>query len=120
MNNNEAPMSVNVTAYYKGFSMQVTQRSRDVDVKPLVTEQMELINWLIEQGCKPSWNDETNNKHGGSTSQQTTPPAEVKNVTCEVCGEAATERKGTTKAGKQYHGIFCSTDNKAHTRWLWN
>jgi hypothetical protein len=41
-------------------------------------------------------------------------------VTCEVCGAAAIEKKGKTKAGKQYHGIFCSTENRSHTRWLWN
>lgn len=41
-------------------------------------------------------------------------------VTCEVCGKPATERKGITKAGKPYHGIFCSTDDRTHTRWLWN
>lgn len=41
-------------------------------------------------------------------------------VTCEVCGAPATERKGTTQAGKHYHGIFCSTKDRSHTRWLWN
>ncbi|MGH7203722.1 MAG: hypothetical protein ACREHC_04745 [Candidatus Levyibacteriota bacterium] len=41
-------------------------------------------------------------------------------VTCEVCGAAAVERKGTTQGGKQYHGIFCSTKDRSHTRWLWN
>ena len=41
-------------------------------------------------------------------------------LTCEVCGQPATERKGTSKTGKQYHGIFCSTEDKSHTRWLWN
>ena len=46
--------------------------------------------------------------------------ADKNSVTCEVCGEAATERKGTTKGGKQYHGIFCSTEDRSHTRWLWN
>lgn len=39
---------------------------------------------------------------------------------CEVCGKPATERKGTTKNGKPYHGIFCTTDDRSHTRWLWN
>ena len=43
-----------------------------------------------------------------------------KSVLCEVCGQPAIEKKGTTKGGKQYHGIFCSTDDKSHTRWLWN
>jgi hypothetical protein len=41
-------------------------------------------------------------------------------VTCEVCGKPATEKKGTTKGGKPYHGIFCSTEDRGHTRWLWN
>jgi hypothetical protein len=41
-------------------------------------------------------------------------------VVCEVCGEPASEKKGTTRGGKNYHGIFCSTDDKSHTRWLWN
>lgn len=45
---------------------------------------------------------------------------EETNLTCEVCGKPATERKGTTKGGKQYHGIFCSTEDRSHTRWLWN
>lgn len=44
----------------------------------------------------------------------------AKDVLCEVCGKAATEKKGTTKGGKQYHGIFCSTEERSHTRWLWN
>lgn len=43
-----------------------------------------------------------------------------KTVICEICGQPATEKKGTTKGGKQYHGVFCSTDDKSHTRWLWN
>lgn len=37
---------------------------------------------------------------------------------CETCGAKATERQGVSKAGKAYHGIFCSTDDKTHTRWL--
>jgi hypothetical protein len=45
---------------------------------------------------------------------------EIKSVMCEMCGQPATEKKGMTKGGKQYHGIFCSTDEKSHTRWLWN
>ncbi len=41
-------------------------------------------------------------------------------LVCEVCGQPAKERKGTSKTGKQYHGIFCETGDKSHTRWLWN
>lgn len=48
------------------------------------------------------------------------PTSTTKTVVCEVCGEDASEKKGTTRGGKSYHGIFCSTDDKSHTRWLWN
>lgn len=41
-------------------------------------------------------------------------------ITCEVCGKDATEKRGITKAGKAYHGIFCTSDERSHTRWLWN
>lgn len=41
-------------------------------------------------------------------------------VACEVCGKPAVEKRGITKAGKAYHGIFCETDDRSHTRWLWN
>jgi hypothetical protein len=41
-------------------------------------------------------------------------------TTCEVCGQAATEKKGTTRGGKQYHGVFCTSEDRSHTRWLWN
>ena len=39
---------------------------------------------------------------------------------CEICGAAAVEKKGKTKGGKNYHGIFCTTEDRSHTRWLWN
>jgi len=41
-------------------------------------------------------------------------------LVCEVCGDTASDKRGTTKAGKAWHGIFCSTGDKSHTRWLWN
>lgn len=39
-------------------------------------------------------------------------------VPCDTCGKPATERQGVTKAGKPYHGIFCTTGDKDHTKWL--
>lgn len=45
---------------------------------------------------------------------------EEKATVCEICGKPATEKKGKGKSGKEYHGIFCSTEDKSHTRWLWN
>lgn len=41
-----------------------------------------------------------------------------KDLLCDVCGNPAVEKQGTTKTGKAYHGIFCSTDEKSHTRWI--
>lgn len=58
----------------------------------------------MARAIAPSENNETNTEQ----------------LTCEVCGQPATERKGTSKTGKQYHGIFCSSEDKSHTRWLWN
>lgn len=37
---------------------------------------------------------------------------------CVVCGKKAVEKRGKTKAGKEYHGIFCSTGDRTHTQWL--
>lgn len=37
---------------------------------------------------------------------------------CEICGKPARERKGTSRTGKSYHGIFCTTEDRTHTRWL--
>lgn len=39
-------------------------------------------------------------------------------LSCQQCGEPATERQGTSKAGKAYHAIFCSSGNRTHTVWL--
>lgn len=51
-----------------------------------------------------------------------TPPSaqNVKTRICAVCGEASVEKQGTTKGGKNYHGIFCSTGERSHTQWLWD
>ncbi len=39
-------------------------------------------------------------------------------LTCEVCGAETTEKNGLTKDGRMYHGIFCSTGDRTHTKWL--
>lgn len=39
---------------------------------------------------------------------------------CKVCNAPAVERRGTTKGGKAYHGIFCSTKDRSHTKWIWD
>ena len=37
-------------------------------------------------------------------------------VRCETCGEPATARSGV-KNGRKWSGIFCSSENKSHTKW---
>lgn len=46
--------------------------------------------------------------------EQTT-PVEPK---CQVCGQKAVDKEGINKLGKPYHGIFCSSEDKTHTKWL--
>ena len=37
---------------------------------------------------------------------------------CEECGSPAQEKSGTSKAGKPYHGLFCTNENCKHVKWL--
>jgi len=61
MNTNaESPQSVTTQFYYKGFSILLTKRDSDIKVMPLLTDAMTSIDWAIEQGLKPSWNEDTN------------------------------------------------------------
>ena len=53
-----------------------------------------------------------------SIGQQQDRLAEMGQLTCDLCGNPAVEKRGTAKNGKAYHGIFCSTEDKSHTRWL--
>lgn len=55
-----------------------------------------------------------------ATSAKLSATTDEEKTTCDVCGAVASEKKGTTKGGKPYHGIFCSSGDKSHTKWLWN
>ena len=55
----EAPQSISVSAYYKGFKTIFTiRKENNKDVA--VTQTTNLIDALISQGWKPSWNEQTN------------------------------------------------------------
>lgn len=56
----EAPLSITIGSYYKGFSVLWTRRSADTKVSPRVGEIKDFIGKLIEAGYMPSWNLETN------------------------------------------------------------
>jgi hypothetical protein len=121
----ESGQSVSTTAYYKGFSMLVTKRDQSVDLMPLVEDQMALIDQLIDKGCQPSWNTETNKTALGDVKRvNTTPiveqPKEINYATtCMTCKAPATQRSGTSRTtGKDWNAVFCSTEDKSHTKWL--
>jgi hypothetical protein len=41
------------------------------------------------------------------------------NTACRICGLPAEVKAGTTKTGKPYQLVACSSGNKAHNQWLW-
>jgi hypothetical protein len=44
---------------------------------------------------------------------------EPKKAICATCGEAATLRSGvSSKTNKPYTGLFCSSEDKTHTKWM--
>ena len=56
------------------------------------------------------------------TAQQTTLPTDSSelpvSLRCETCGEEAEEKQGVSKSGRPFHGIFCSSGEKSHAKWL--
>lgn len=37
---------------------------------------------------------------------------------CMTCKKPATQKQGVSKSGKPYNAIFCSTEDRSHTKWL--
>lgn len=98
----ESPQSVNITFYYKGFSVGVTKRRDDVDIAKLLTDAMNSIDWAIKAGMQPSWNADTNKQ---VAQQVTVKPAQLNVDGCPDCGSPLVS--GVTKNGKKYQK--CST-----------
>ena len=57
----DAPMSGNVRLYYKGYSIQITCRDADVEIKPLLEKMTQIVNFANSHNFTPSWNPDTNN-----------------------------------------------------------
>lgn len=90
----ESSQSVSFTGYYKGFSVLVTKRDVDAAVKPLIDDAMKAIDYMLEMGFKPSWNDETNGKVLGT----------VKAVTASVKRENVTSINPNSKPCELHPG----------------
>ena len=105
----EAPASVTIRGYYKGYSVLVTNRDPATDTFPLVQKAIKAIDWMIENGFKPSWAD--------PVAPKITPMAD-NIVKCEICGQPAELKSGVTN-GRNWSGIFC-TITKDHVKWIPN
>lgn len=62
----EAPVSVSVRGYYKGYSILVTRRGDEGKMKGLVKDAMKAIDWMADKDdFAPSWNPDTNKQING-------------------------------------------------------
>ena len=55
----EAPLSIHIDTYYKGFHSGITIRMPDNKLIP-ISKIKTVIDNLVSQGFKPSWNEDTN------------------------------------------------------------
>lgn len=121
----ESPQSASFVVYYKGVSLTVTQRDLTVDMKPLMKQQFDNIDFALSCGALPSWNKDTNEQIAKQTSIPVEPkaPAVISgakrlDTPCVVCSKPAEIRHGLKKDGSEWSGIFCSTGDRTHTKWM--
>ena len=58
----EAPESVTIKGYYKGYSVMLTKRDVSVKSLPLLQDAIKAIDWMEEHGFKPDWHTDANGK----------------------------------------------------------
>lgn len=56
----EAPYSITVQGYYRGYSVLTTVRHLNAKVKPFLQRAVAAIEWMEDNGFQPSWNPDTN------------------------------------------------------------
>ena len=112
----EAPLSIHIDAYFKGFHAGITLRSQDNTSIP-TSKIVAAIDNLIKQGFEPSWNK--------TTSREQLNPDPIMDVTanvnthpCKTCGAHTEYKSGVKKdTGKPWAGYFCK-NNKDHVEWV--
>jgi len=104
----EAPLSVHIDAYYKGFHAGITIRKEDNSSIP-VERIKNLIEELISKGFEPSWNPDTSEHHLNGKKEKRT-------KACVYCGADAVLKSGV-KNGRRWAGWFC-IENKNHVDWV--
>lgn len=101
--NEEAPMSVSSTVYYRGVSVIITKRDPEAKIKPLIESQLEMIDWMLdEKKSLPSWNMETNKElHKEKNTAWINTPTDLGE--CPKCDAPMK----LSKAGKPYCSKLC-------------
>ena len=95
----EAPLSINIGSYYKGFYVGWTKRSADDKVTDKVEGIKKFVDSLVIAGFMPSWNKQT--------SQEALKPEAEKFV--ESLGEPTPEKK-----------VLCAVCHKNYHDPKWN
>ena len=112
----EAPLSLHIDAYYKGFHTGITIRSGD-NTKVPGSKIKGLIDSLIASGFEPSWNTDTNAVHSNGH----TLPA-VPSVICGVHGMPMKLIPAgiSKKTNKAYNAFYvCESLNADGTKCNW-
>lgn len=112
----EAPLSINIGSYYKGFYVGWTRRSADGKVTPHVSGVKEFVEKLIEAGYVPSWNPETNKASLGENKgigvDLSIDGEKGQGGVCPVHGTKLVWKTGISKTtGKNYAFWSCPTKN---------
>ncbi len=64
--------------------------------------------------------DEVINAHAKQQAMPVLEEESSTSLTCAKCGAPAIDKRGVSKTGKPYRGIFCTTEDRTHTRWLYD
>lgn len=111
----EAPLSIHIDTYFKGFHAGITIRKEDNSKVPVVSIK-NAVESLIEAGFEPSWNKTTSIEHLEPKAPQNA-PQEATAPTATVCGIHGTPLTlipagVSKKTGKPYNSFYiCNTKN---------
>lgn len=95
-NGHEAPMSVTVRGWYKGYSVLITKRDPEASVEPLLKSAMSAIDWMDEnEDWNSSWKDEDNS--GGNYQQD-----KEKQAACDHENTEVRVSKSEKNPGRKY------------------
>ncbi len=111
----EAPLSINVGSYYKGFYVGWTKRSAENHVADKIGDIKKFIDGLVMAGYEPSWNKQTSKEALESKTAVVAPPvavpatpAPVSSQVCPAHNTPLVHKSGVSKStGKPYSFWAC-------------